>query len=49
MLLLKLPTRKTKWIEPIINYNKSHVVTFNQYLDVLQQKVTKRKQQNKKN
>jgi precorrin-3B methylase len=42
MLLLSLPARKMKRIEPVIDYNKSHIVTFNQYLDILQQKVTKK-------
>jgi len=49
MLLLSLLARKMKGIEPIVDYNKSHVVTSNQYLEILQRKVTKRKQKNKKN
>ncbi len=43
-LLLNLLAKKTKGIEPVIDYNKSHIVTFNQYLEILQRKVTKRKQ-----
>jgi hypothetical protein len=37
-LLSYLPTRRTNGREPLLNYLQSHVVTFNQYLNIMQQK-----------
>jgi hypothetical protein len=33
-----LPTRKTHEKEPLIDYNQSHVVTFDEYLQILHKK-----------
>jgi hypothetical protein len=37
-LLSYLLTRKMNGREPLVNYLQSHVVTFNQYLNIMQQK-----------
>jgi hypothetical protein len=35
LLLPNLPIRKTRGTKPLVNYNKSHVVTSNKYLKIL--------------
>ncbi len=39
LLLPSLSTMKTRGIEPLVDHSKSHVVTLNQYLGILCQKV----------
>ncbi len=39
LLLPSLSTMKTRGIEPLVDHSKSHVVTSNQYLGILCQKV----------
>jgi hypothetical protein len=47
LLLLSLPTRKTRGTKPLIDYSKSHVVTSNQYLGILRQKAMQKEVANK--
>jgi hypothetical protein len=41
MLLPSLYAKITKGFEPLVNYNKSHVVTFNEYFEILQRRIAK--------
>jgi hypothetical protein len=44
--LSNLLARKIRGTQPLVDYNKSHVVTTIEYLEIMQQKATKKKLQN---
>ncbi len=41
MLLPNLYVKRTKGIEPLVDYSKSHVVTFNEYFEILRERIAK--------
>ncbi len=43
LLLLALPTKKKQSDESLVDYSNSHVVTLDQYLAILKQKVVDKK------
>ncbi len=45
--LLALPTKRRQGDKPLMDYSNSHVVTLNQYLIILKQKVVDKKIANK--
>jgi hypothetical protein len=45
--LLALPTKRRQGNKPLMDYSNSHVVTLNQYLVILKQKVVDKKIANK--
>jgi hypothetical protein len=48
LLLLSLPTRIRKGIEPLVDYSKFHVVILNQYLGIVHQKAMQKEVATKK-
>jgi len=43
-----LPIRRTQGIKLLVDYSRSHVVTFNEYLEIMEQKTWTKRELNKK-